>query len=155
MKKYNKYGAAHKNPMHKLLIDAGMTDLQMIGCFYNNEGNDGIGITNFEPESATYILNACVNMHKNAMNMIQAGTLTIEQYKADLLEQLTTELIPYLKPNRVWRDDSEKDSEDYFRAKILTYCNIYALEQLGVIQSDEYNGMNYAYAKGNVLATAK
>ena len=155
MKKFNKYGAAHKNPMHKLLIDAGMTDLQMIGCFYNNEGNDGIAITNYQPELASSILNSCVNMHKNAMNIIQAGGLTIEQYKADLLEQLNNELIPYLKPNRVWRDDSEKDSDDYFRAKILTYCNIYALEQLGVIPSDEYNGMNYAYAKGNVLATAK
>jgi len=159
MKKFNKYGAAHKNPMHKLLIDAGMTDLQMIGCFYNNEGNDGIAITNYQPELASSILEACVNMHKNAMNMIQAGTLTIEEYKAELLEQLTTELIPYLKPNRVWpekfRDDSEKDSEEYYRAKILTYCDIYALEQLGVIPSDEYNGMNYAYAKGNVLATAK
>ena len=152
MKKFNKYGAAHKNQM---LINAGMTDLQMISCFYKNDGNDGIGLSNFDPKGAQLILDACINMHKNAMGMIQRGELTIEQYKADMLEQLTTELIPYLKPNRVWRDDSEKDSEDYFRAKILTYCNIYALEQLGVIQSDEYNGMNYAYAKGNVLATAK
>jgi hypothetical protein len=139
--------------MHKLLIDAGMTDLQMIGCFYNNEGNDGIAITNYQPELASSILNSCVNMHKNVMNWkIKTGILTIEQYKADLLEELNNELIPYLKPNRVWRDDSEKDSDDYFRAKILTYCNIYALEQLGAIPSDEYNGMNYAYAKGNVLA---
>ena len=152
MKKYNKYGANHKN---QLLIDAGMTDLQMIGCFYNNEGDDGIAILNYQPELASSILDSCVKMHKNAMNMIQAGTLTIEHYKADMLEQLNNELIPYLKPNRVWRDDSEKDSDEYYRAKILTYCDIYALEQLGVIPSDEYNGMNYAYAKGNVLATAK
>ena len=155
MKKYNKYGAAHKNATHKLLIDAGMTDLQMIGCFYKNEGNDGIGLSNFDPKGAQLILDACVNMHKNAMNMIQRGELTIEQYKADMLEQLNNELIPYLKPNRVFRDDAENPSEDKVRARILTYCDIYALEQLGVIPSDEYNGMHYAYAKGNVLATAK
>jgi len=152
MKKFNKYGAAHKN---QLLIDAGMTDLQMISCFYKNEGNDGIGLSNFDPKGAQLILDACVKMHKFATNMIQRGEITIEQYKAELLEQLTTELIPYLKPNRVFRDDAENPSEDKIRARILTYCNIYALEQLGVIQSDEYNGMNYAYAKGNVLATAK
>ena len=151
-KRFNKYGAAHKN---QVLIDAGMTDLQMIGCFYNNEGNDGIGLSNFDPKGAQLILDACINMHKNAMGMIQRGELTIEQYKADMLEQLTTELIPYLKPNRVFRDDAENPSEDKVRARILTYCNIYALEQLGVIQSDEYNGMNYAYAKGNILNFAQ
>ena len=145
-KRFNKYGAAHKNQM---LIDAGMTDLQMIGCFYNNEGNDGIGLSQFDPEGAQLTLDACVNMHKGAMNMIQRGELTIEQYKADMLEQLTTELIPTLK------SDIDRDSEMYVRATILTYCNIYALEQLGVIQSDEYNGMNYAYAKGNVLNFAQ
>jgi len=149
-KRFNKYGAAHKN---QVLIDAGMTDLQMISCFYNNEGDDGIGISTFDPKGAQLILDACVNMHKNAMGMIKSGQLTIEQYKADLLEQLTTALIPSLKPNRVWRVD--KDSDDYIKAKILTYCDIYALEQLGVIQSDEYNGMNYAYAKGNVLNSAQ
>ena len=152
MKKYNKYGANHKN---QLLIDAGMTDLQMISCFYNNEGDDGIAISNYQPELASSILDSCVKMHKNAMNMIQAGTLTIEHYKAGMLEQLNNELIPYLKPNRVFRDDAENPSEDKVRARILTYCDIYALEQLGVIPSDEYNGMHYAYAKGNVLATAK
>ena len=151
-KRFNKYGAAHKN---QVLIDAGMTDLQMISCFYKNDGNDGIGLSNFDPKGAQLILDACINMHKNAMGMIQRGELTIEQYKADMLEQLTTELIPYLKPNRVFRDDAENPSEDKVRARILTYCNIYALEQLGVIQSDEYNGMNYAYAKGNILNFAQ
>jgi hypothetical protein len=149
MTKYNKYGAAHKNPMHKLLIDAGMTDLQMIGCFYNNEGDDGIGLSQFDPEGAQLTLDTCVNIHKNAMNIIQAGGLTIEQYKADMLEQLNNELIPFLK------NSTNKNSTEYYQAQALTYCDIYALEQLGVIPSDEYNGMNYAYAKGNVLATAK
>ena len=146
MKKFNKYGAAHKNQM---LINAGMTDLQMISCLYKNDGNDGIGLSQFDPEGAQLTLDACVNMHKGAMNMIQRGELTIEQYKADMLEQLTTEFIPTLK------SDIDRDSEMHVRATILTYCNIYALEQLGVIQSDEYNGMNYAYAKGNVLNFAQ
>ena len=142
MKKFNKYGAAHKNQM---LINAGMTDLQMISCFYKNDGNDGIGLSQFDPEGAQLTLDACVNMHKHAMDMIKSGQLTIEQYKADLFEQLTTELIPFLK------NSTNKNSTEYYQAQALTYCDIYALEQLGVIQSDEYNGMNYAYAKGNVL----
>ena len=149
MKKYNKYGAAHKNATHKLLIDAGMTDLQMISCFYKQEGPNGIGLSQFDPKGAQKLLEACVNVHKNAMGMIQRGELIIEQYKADILEQLTTELIPTLK------SDIKQDSDEFIRAMVLTYCDIYALEQLGVIQSDEYNGMHYAYAKGNVLATAK
>jgi hypothetical protein len=148
MKKYNKYGAAHKNQTatNQLLMEAGMTDLQMISCFYKNEGNDGIGLCTFESKGAQMLLDTCVNMHNYAMGMIKSGALTLEQYKSDLLEQLTTELIPTLK------SDIDKDSDEYIKANILTYCDIYALEQLGVIQSDEYNGMNYAYSKGNVLA---
>ena len=84
MKKFNKYGAAHKNQM---LINAGMTDLQMISCFYKNDGNDGIGLSNFDPKGAQLILDACINMHKNAMGMIQRGELTIEQYKVVFLHR--------------------------------------------------------------------
>jgi hypothetical protein len=120
------------------------SDLQSVGCFYKNDGKDGIGLSQFDPKDSQRIANICERIYRSAMKEVEEGRLTKQQLIDDLKDQLENELIPLFKGDR---NIDKLDDEQQDRVYSLVYSDIFSLEKLGGMPTDEYNGMHFMYSK--------
>jgi hypothetical protein len=78
------------------------------------------------------------------MKEVEEGRLTKQQLIDDLKDQLENELIPLFKGDR---NIDKLDDEQQDRVYSLVYSDIFSLEKLGGMPTDEYNGMHFMYSK--------
>ena len=132
----------NKSMFAKTMVEAGVTNLLGIGAFYKNDDLEkGVGfyISPQDIEGVKHMDKASKGLYDSAMKYVKAGKLTVNQLIDDVLDQLENNFVPYFKSN------PDKLSDKYYENMILTFGNIYILQDLGVIESDEYNGMTYQY----------
>ena len=116
--------------------------LQAFSVFYKNDLEDGIGYSTFGTRNSEIMKNNVLKMHEACMRETKRiGEKRMIQMLKDQLE----ELIPLLKNNSQY-SETEAGQE----ARMLIYCDIYSLEKLGGMPTDEYNGVQFMYGNETV-----
>ena len=112
--------------------------LQGFNVFYKNEFDDGIGLTTLGTRSAEQMKNGVLQMHEACMREVKR--IGKKRMIMDLKSQLENELIPLVKGN-----SHLSGTEAFEEARFLIYADIYSLEKLGGMPTDEYNGVQFQY----------